>query len=49
VVEAIETVPDGAVSALVVAGGWFGRRRLRVPVEAIETILPAERRIVARA
>lgn len=32
--------------ALVVSTGWFGRRRLVVPVEEIERIVPEERRIV---
>lgn len=48
VVEELETGRDGAVSALVVAGGWFGRRRTRVPVEEIDEIVPAHRRIVVR-
>jgi MYXO-CTERM domain-containing protein len=48
VVEEVETGTDGAVTALVVAGGWFGRRRARIPVEAIDVITPADRRIVVR-
>jgi PRC-barrel domain len=48
VVEEVETAPDGTVTALVVAGGWFGRRRARIPVEAIDAITPADRRIVVR-
>jgi hypothetical protein len=31
---------------LVVSTGWFGRRRLVVPVEEVERIVPEERRIV---
>jgi hypothetical protein len=48
VVEEVETAPDGTVTALVVVGGWFGRRRARIPVEAIDAITPADRRIVVR-
>jgi hypothetical protein len=48
VVEEIETAPDGTVTALVVVGGWFGRRRARIGVEAIDAITPAGRRIVVR-
>jgi len=32
--------------ALVVSTGWFGRRRLVIPVEEVERIVPEERRIV---
>lgn len=32
--------------ALVISTGWFGRRRLVVPVEDVERIVPEERRIV---
>lgn len=32
--------------ALVVSTGWFGRRRLVIPVEQVERIVPEERRIV---
>lgn len=49
VVEEVETGPDGAALSLLVAGGWFGRRRRRIPVDAIETIEPGGRRIVVRA
>ena len=49
VVEEVEVASGGGVAALLVAGGRFGRRRIRVPVEDVETILPAERRIVVRA
>lgn len=48
VVDGIETAPDGTVQALLVAGGWFGRHRARIPVEAIEEITPADRRIIVR-
>ena len=48
VVDAIETAQDGTVEALIVAGGWFGRQRARIPVEAIEEITPADRRIIVR-
>lgn len=48
VVDDVETAPDGTVTALVVAGGWFGRRRSRIAMDEIETIIPAERRIVVR-
>jgi hypothetical protein len=48
VVDGIETAPDGTVEALVVVGGWFGRHRARIPVEAIEEITPADRRIIVR-
>jgi hypothetical protein len=46
VVEGIERDgPFGAVSALVVAAGWFGRKQLRVDADAIEALAPLERRI----
>jgi PRC-barrel domain len=48
VVEEVQTAPDGTVTAIVVAGGWFGRHRARIPVEAIDAITPADRRIVVR-
>ena len=48
VVEEVETGPRGAVAALVATGGWFGRRRARIPVGEIEAIEPAERRLVVR-
>jgi hypothetical protein len=38
----------GRVSGLLAAGGWFGRRHLRVERKAIEQIIPAERRIIVR-
>ena len=49
VVESVESRADGVVTALVVSQGWLGRRRLRIEREAIEAILPAQRRIVVRA
>lgn len=32
--------------ALVVSTGWFGRKRLVVPAEEVERIIPQERRVV---
>jgi hypothetical protein len=47
VVEGIERDgPFGAVSALVVTAGWFGRKQLRVSVDAIEALAPLERRLI---
>jgi hypothetical protein len=47
VVERAESSGDPpAVSALVVAAGWFGRRRLRVDATAIEALLPEERLLI---
>jgi sporulation protein YlmC with PRC-barrel domain len=47
VVDDVETDgPEGVVSALTVACGWLGRRRVRVDADAIEALVPAERRIV---
>jgi hypothetical protein len=47
VVERVETSgPTGEASALLVSGGWFGRRRLRVDVQAVEVLVPAERRVI---
>jgi hypothetical protein len=47
VVESIERDgPFGAVSALVVAAGWFGRKQLRVDADAIAALAPLERRII---
>jgi hypothetical protein len=46
VVEGIERDgPFGSVSALVVAAGWFGRKQLRVSVDAIDALAPLERRL----
>lgn len=36
----------GQAEALLVAGGWFGRRRLRVDADAVEALEPAERRVI---
>jgi hypothetical protein len=38
--------PAGGASALLVAAGWFGRHRFRVEAQAIEALLPAERRVI---
>jgi hypothetical protein len=48
-VDRVEFASEGTVSALIVSGGWLGRSRARMEVEAIDAILPAERRIVVRA
>ena len=49
VVDAVETDDEtGYTSALEVAAGWFGRRRIRIPAEAIELVVPAYERIVVR-
>jgi hypothetical protein len=36
----------GRASALLIAAGWFGRRRLRVEAEAVEALVPEERRVI---
>jgi hypothetical protein len=36
----------GVALALLVSAGWFGRRRLRVDADAIEALIPAERRVI---
>lgn len=36
----------GAASALLVSAGWFGRRRLRIDAQAIEALVPEERRVI---
>jgi hypothetical protein len=47
VVERVEkSVATGEASALLVSAGWFGRRRLRVDVQAVEALVPAERRVI---
>jgi sporulation protein YlmC with PRC-barrel domain len=47
VVEQVETsVATGEASALLVSGGWFGRRHLRVDVSAVQALVPAERRVI---
>jgi hypothetical protein len=38
--------PAGSASALLVAAGWFGRRRLRVDAQAVEALMPEERRVI---
>jgi hypothetical protein len=48
VVEGVETDEAGVATALVIAVGWFGRRTLRVPVDAVDSLLPRERRVVLR-
>jgi len=49
IVDDVETDEEtGFVSALRVSAGWFGRRRFRVPAEAIEWMVPADERIVVR-
>ena len=48
VVERVETDDAGVATALIVAVGWFGRRELRIPVEAVDSLLPRERRVVLR-
>lgn len=48
VVVEVETDDAGDVSGLLVEGGWFGRRRFRVEADAIEVLLPADRRLVVR-
>jgi hypothetical protein len=45
----LEAAAEGArASALLVASGWFGRRRLRVQAEQVEMVAPDERRLVVR-
>ncbi len=39
---------EGLPHALVVACGWFGRRRVTVPVADVEAIWPRERRLRLR-
>jgi hypothetical protein len=49
VVEGVEREgAGGAVSALLLCAGWFGRKHLRVDRDAIEAVLPGERRIIVR-
>ena len=48
VVERVETDEAGVATALIVAVGWFGRRTLRVAVDAVDSLLPRERRVVLR-
>jgi hypothetical protein len=47
IVEGVEkSVATGEASTLLVSAGWFGRRRLRVDAQAIEALVPAERRLI---
>jgi hypothetical protein len=47
VVDCVErSGPAGAASALLVAAGWFGRRRLRVDAQAVEALMLEERRVI---
>lgn len=36
----------GRASALLISAGWFGRRRLRVDAQAVEALVPEERRVI---
>jgi hypothetical protein len=36
----------GCASALLSSAGWFGRRRLRVEAQAVEALVPEERRVI---
>jgi hypothetical protein len=47
VVDRVERLGQAeTASAVVVATGWFGRRQLRVDADAIDALLPEERRLV---
>jgi hypothetical protein len=47
VVERVERAGTaGRASALLIAAGWFGRRRLRVETGAVEALVPDERRVI---
>jgi hypothetical protein len=48
VVEDVLVDEHGHPSALVVSAGWFGRRRLTVPVDEIDEICPGDRRLRVR-
>ena len=37
---------EGPASALLIATGWWGRRRFRVDAQAVEALLPGERRVI---
>jgi hypothetical protein len=39
---------DGLVSALVVGGTWFGRRRFCVAADDIAILIPADQRLIVR-
>jgi hypothetical protein len=46
VVEEVETDPQtGDTSTLIVGCGWFGRRRLVIPVDDVDIVLPSDRRL----
>jgi hypothetical protein len=45
VVEDVLVDEDGHPRALVVSSGWFGRRRLIVPVSDVVEIYPGDRRL----
>ncbi len=36
----------GRASALLIAAGWFGRRKLLVEAQAVEALVPEERRVI---
>ena len=47
VVEQVEALGDPpAVASLILRAGWFGRRRLRVGADAVEALIPGERRLI---
>jgi hypothetical protein len=47
VVERVESSrATGRAEALLVSGGWLGRRRVRVDADAVEELIPDERRLI---
>jgi hypothetical protein len=47
VVDDVELEQDsGRAAAIVVASGWFGRRRRRIPVADVRAIFPSQERLV---
>jgi hypothetical protein len=46
VVDRVEPSERGGAAALLVAGGLFGGRQLRVEADGVETVLPEERRLI---
>jgi sporulation protein YlmC with PRC-barrel domain len=49
VVDEVETDPQtGDATTLIVSSGWFGRRRLAVPVDDVETIYASSRGLIVR-
>jgi hypothetical protein len=47
VVDRVErTGAAGRASALLISAGWFGRRRFRVEAQAVEALVPEERRVI---